>query len=517
VQGKLRESISFKDFGAVGDGVADDTAALVAAEAEHATTGVKLTANKNDVFLISSQITVRTPCNIDFGGAKIVTALGMTSGFAVVLTGKPYTASNRGNLGPMNLTVCGPFGYYRGYGSPPSTARLSGNTLDGVNIVGTPVQVSDVELGISVDGFRDNIVFSGPNVYLLKFKTPQNGRFWRRGWSYIATTNSGENISIFGGSTFNGVADDGSATAFYSANTGNGEFFAFGHSLDYCDSFGMLNAGSFTFTGCHLENNNALPIFVTSKTGGSADTRLTLIDSAPTVGPGGSGYLAACPTAGRAVNITAGSGTFVEVRGGELTQYGRYLTEMVSASGSSGQVKLSGVSITGYSANLSVGDICRATTQTHNPSFLADIAGWTLAGSSGSVQSWDATEGKTTLGCYKNTDIGNSTGFNQVIGIPAGSAGRQVVVSCWVKTLNVLAAGKIAGLRNAFYNRAGVQIIEYFPATGYQIGSTSANGVWIKIGRSYQIPAGAESMNINAYQNGVNGTVWFDDIFAWLV
>lgn len=57
IMAKLRESKSFYDFGAVGDGVADDTAAVKAALADHLLTGVPLVTGAGR-FKVSAQIAV---------------------------------------------------------------------------------------------------------------------------------------------------------------------------------------------------------------------------------------------------------------------------------------------------------------------------------------------------------------------------------------------------------------------------------------------------------------------------
>jgi len=79
VQTKLRETVSVKDFGAVGDGVADDTAAIQAALA----TGKALYFSQPDVFYnVTTNLTINVPFEAGlyrvFGGVGVVT-LGANS------------------------------------------------------------------------------------------------------------------------------------------------------------------------------------------------------------------------------------------------------------------------------------------------------------------------------------------------------------------------------------------------------------------------------------------------------
>jgi hypothetical protein len=93
VGGKLREFKTFKDFGAVGDGVADDTAAVAAALASNATV---MDDMNGSTFRITSQIAIPTSCFtkfvgvgnvpvpkskffVDFDGAAFKGAVGTTS------------------------------------------------------------------------------------------------------------------------------------------------------------------------------------------------------------------------------------------------------------------------------------------------------------------------------------------------------------------------------------------------------------------------------------------------------
>lgn len=67
VQAKLRETVSVKDFGAVGDGIADDTAAIQAALDYGATSGITVIAS--GTFKITSKVTIKG--NADFSDATI--------------------------------------------------------------------------------------------------------------------------------------------------------------------------------------------------------------------------------------------------------------------------------------------------------------------------------------------------------------------------------------------------------------------------------------------------------------
>ena len=97
VQTKLRESVSVKDFGAVGDGVTDDTAAIQAALAVSSHVIVPI-----GTYLISATVAVRAGCKLEFQGGggnsaqnptaylikkSTMTTWGMTLGQAATVTG----------------------------------------------------------------------------------------------------------------------------------------------------------------------------------------------------------------------------------------------------------------------------------------------------------------------------------------------------------------------------------------------------------------------------------------------
>ena len=71
VQAKLRESVSVKDFGAVGDGVTDDTAAWLALSTFLQNTPTAVVANANDIYKITSPIEIKSDFNFEANGATI--------------------------------------------------------------------------------------------------------------------------------------------------------------------------------------------------------------------------------------------------------------------------------------------------------------------------------------------------------------------------------------------------------------------------------------------------------------
>jgi parallel beta-helix repeat protein len=71
VQTKLRESVSVEDFGAVGDGVTDDTAAWLALSTFLQNTPTAVVANANDIYKITSSIEIKSDFNFEANGATI--------------------------------------------------------------------------------------------------------------------------------------------------------------------------------------------------------------------------------------------------------------------------------------------------------------------------------------------------------------------------------------------------------------------------------------------------------------
>jgi hypothetical protein len=96
VQAKLREVVSVKDFGAVGDGVADDTAAIQSAVDSLPSSGGKIEFPKG-IYTISSQITIANKSNICLSGFGFSGSYNSTTYGATINATGSFTAFSFSN------------------------------------------------------------------------------------------------------------------------------------------------------------------------------------------------------------------------------------------------------------------------------------------------------------------------------------------------------------------------------------------------------------------------------------
>lgn len=95
VQSKLREFVSVKDFGAVGDGVTDDTAAIQGALAYLASVGGgKLTFGRSEAYLVTDTLPVTDSIEIDLNGSTINFACDEGAKRLLAIDGSNVSVSN---------------------------------------------------------------------------------------------------------------------------------------------------------------------------------------------------------------------------------------------------------------------------------------------------------------------------------------------------------------------------------------------------------------------------------------
>lgn len=248
---KLSEVVSVKDFGAVGDGVTDDTAAIKNALAAVANGGtVNLAPGKT--YLISQTIVLTRPVNI-YGGAKENTTLLFSSSGAYLsapwkcgMIAVHSSTAIPSNAGDARRSVLSGF-----------TLRMQpGVTAMGGFIAATPVYLREVDAyGFSSDGFA---VMAAGNA-----SSPIQG-------NANGTTFSNCISQSNGGSGFYLTGDDANACLFVGCRAPTNIGYGFydnsllGNTYVGCETDGNTGGGYFStngkpnrssYLGCYSEGN----------------------------------------------------------------------------------------------------------------------------------------------------------------------------------------------------------------------------------------------------------------------
>lgn len=154
VQSKLEDSVNVRDYGAVGDGVADDTAALNAALAA----AVHVFVPANTILKITSTITI--PNNRTLEGSDRVSSEIRISGNISGLNVKRYTTLK--NLRIRGSSAMGTDKYHVGLGTAGDSARSNiVNCFIGGNTVEAGDPSFSLDGGVAIKGgitFLNNIV-----------------------------------------------------------------------------------------------------------------------------------------------------------------------------------------------------------------------------------------------------------------------------------------------------------------------------------------------------------------------
>jgi hypothetical protein len=174
-QAKMRESLSVKDFGAAGDGIADDTVAIQAAHSALPATGGTIHFPAG-AYLITSTLNFSKKVHLDFAGGMGV-QIGVPSSAFIKVTSPTFSGSAIVFTGDGSCMTNG------------GVVGFPGNTAQGVQILANGVSLRNVGVG-GMDGIGfivgDDVISANTNHFLLdNCRAYSNGAY---GFYFNSTT-----------------------------------------------------------------------------------------------------------------------------------------------------------------------------------------------------------------------------------------------------------------------------------------------------------------------------------------
>ena len=235
-QAKLRETVSVKDFGAVGNGVADDTAAIQAAL---------------DYFTNAT-----TPGQVNFPSGTYKCTAGLTVNAGYVSCVGQRAVLNFSTVGNIAAVTFVGGNLYSGEPYNQSDAVFSGFKLIGPStLLGAGLYFNQSGSGsgpahmivrdCNITNFNNGITFFS-NAYLITVEHCDIWGCYRCVYMPPGSTNAGENIRVNNCALFN--SDEG-----FKCEEGATTFNFVGTSFDGLLTSVILTVGQANFTGCHFE------------------------------------------------------------------------------------------------------------------------------------------------------------------------------------------------------------------------------------------------------------------------
>lgn len=454
---------------------------------------------------ISSTLYIPPFLMADWRGMKVktvtinITAVRLSSGSASIPV--PYKPGS-----PLDFLII------EGRFNPGTTAVPDESFTTNGLVIGesTSSQVSDLTFNrLVVKGFRDSVTVAGPSAYLLTFSTCDIGVAWNRGFSWIASSNSGENVIFRGGSIYNCVNAAGSSQGVYISPTASAVELVFdGVSFDYNDYDLSQSQGNVTLINPHMENNNNNPKIVIFNTAAKEPSKLRISKGSMGGGPGSSALNPSTesPTGRPCYIDITNAGTSVIVEG---TQVGLYNT--------SGNV----TQVVRNSGNHVVRELVIKTIQNTGPSLSE---GWPLnrsfyknrlvVGQSGSTSGWTLNSGNgVTLTANTTVSAAHDSGSRLMTRSALGSAtsmsfyqdikvsnDETIVYKSWLMTEGVKAIGGVAALQISFLNEDKSVTIGTPSVSQRQV---SADSVLTECAYVAPVPQGAGWMRCGIYVTAI--------------
>ena len=229
---KLQESVSVKDFGAVGDGVADDAAAILAAFKYIKSIGGGSIDFPFGTYLISHGFRVPSNTVVNFNGStiKATTTFGQSIPSDTEAAGSFFALGRPNSESPLpsdigNITFNGDGAFFDGR-RDEQTGTVAGYSMIVMETTDTPVQVDNLKLkniiirDIEMDrtGY-DGIYIAGVDGLYIENVTIRHAL--RIGFVGI----SGENVTFNNCRAINTVGDNASVPTSYRGPSNSGDGF----------------------------------------------------------------------------------------------------------------------------------------------------------------------------------------------------------------------------------------------------------------------------------------------------
>lgn len=248
VESKLAQNISVKDFGAVGDGVVDDTSAIQ--DAINYIVGTTIPGTlifPSGTYKCTDTLTVNVGyvscigerAVLDFSTIADIAAVEFIGGNFE--SGEPYNQSDAVFSG---FKIVG-----------PSTNIAAGLSFTQATVSGGPAHM--IVRDCNITNFNNGVTFFD-NAYLI---TVDHSNIWgcyRGIYVPSGATNAGENVRFVNCTIFNMAAEG------FRCDLGSADYMFYGTSFDGCLSAVVITNGQASFTDCHFEysavSNKALTI-----------------------------------------------------------------------------------------------------------------------------------------------------------------------------------------------------------------------------------------------------------------
>lgn len=502
----ISDRLSFEDFGAVGDGVLDDTSNIQKAVNYCAKNGIGLTC-LGKVYAVST-VNFPTDLVIDMRNAVLLSLSSVTTGYTLTISGYLSPAANPGKFDNIRVQR-----------TLINTHQPDTNSVvDGVSFGIDAHNISFYNLKVS--GFRDGVCFNGKSAYLIRLYSPIIGQCWRRGMAFYANTDSNENVTIYGGViadccnfTFDGTG------VYLSGSASSIDVRFFGTSFDYCDISVDLYQSNVELHGCHLENNNNNPHIRLSYTPTKNQPYLIMKGGTMGGGPHANSW-SGIPienSTGRPylVFITNTGTTHVDIDGTDTSKYMtgvRRTTEIVGVEGDNyqliGTLRVRNKMTSGNTDNasrpmrpcsaLNVILINQYQTAAWTPSYTNADLTYTIDTTNYSNPNSPHSR-KITQGSVRNVSYWQDVTLR---------GGDILHAEAEIK-ITSLTAG-YAALRVDFYDSAGNVIQSSIKSVS--AATADWNNVWVWL----RAPNGTVKAKVEEYLNGFVGTAYFTNEHVWI-